>query len=87
MCGVFALNCSYIGLPSPNATWTLNEIPLNTAAYIGLTINSSLSGDVNTSMLTWLNVTAKAQGRYSCTITNTVGSINVDYYVAIKCTI
>ncbi len=87
MCGVLALNCSYIGFPSPNVSWTLNGIPLNTAAYNDLNIESSMMDDVNTSMLTWLNVPDKAGGRYSCIIANTVGFTNVYFYVAIKCKI
>ncbi len=87
MCGVLALNCSYNGWPTPSVSWTFNGMPLNTASYDGLTINSSMTDDVNTSMLTWLNVPDREQGKYSCIIANTVGFINVDYYVTIKCKI
>ncbi len=82
---VLALNCSYNGWPSPNVTWTLNGMPLNTAAYDSLTINSSTADDVNyTSMLIWLNVPDRAQGNYSCIIANIAGSIHKEFYVALK---
>ncbi len=85
--GTLTLNFSYIGLPAPNITWTLNGMPLDAISYNGLTFNSSMTGDVNTSILTWYNVPDNAEGKYSCKITNIVGSIHKVFNVEVKCKI
>ncbi len=62
-------------------------MPLDAISYNGLTFNSSMTGDVDTSILTWYNVPDNAGGRYSCKITNIVGSIHKVFNVAVKCKI
>ena len=77
------LDCSFVGFPTPNITWTLN----NSVAFLaesGVSVDTSQSGSGSTSRLTFTNVTpATALGNYSCFVSNVVGNTSRNFTVLV----
>ena len=75
------LDCSFVGFPTPNITWMLNN-SFVFSAESGVSVNTTQAGSGSTSRLTFTNVTmARAQGNYSCIVFNVVGNTNRNFNI------
>ncbi|XP_070684260.1 vascular cell adhesion protein 1-like [Pempheris klunzingeri] len=63
------LNCSAVGNPGPSYTWT--------------SLSATLSPS-NGSVLTISSVTSADEGPYTCSVTNDVGTVTVDFKVVVQ---
>uniref|UniRef100_A0A3Q0T364 Ig-like domain-containing protein n=1 Tax=Amphilophus citrinellus TaxID=61819 RepID=A0A3Q0T364_AMPCI len=63
------LNCSSVGNPSPTYTWTLP---------------SDKASSYNGSVLTIKSVGFKHEGQYTCTVTNTAGTVTKEFDVDVQ---
>ena len=81
--GRLVLDCSYLGVPVADVTWTLNGSVLNSIINSGINISTMTTGSSMTTTLTWTNVPVDAQGTYYCIIVNAAGSGNGSYTIQI----
>ena len=81
--GMLELDCSYVGVPVADVTWTLNSSVLNSAVNSGINISNMMTGSSMTTTLTWTNVPVDAQGSYYCVLVNAAGSGNGSYTIQI----
>ena len=74
-----SLDCSTVGVPIPNATWTINDtvVDINNP---NINITNTISGFKMNSTLTWTNVPT---GGYCCIFKNDAGSDNATYHLQI----
>ena len=79
--GMLELDCSYVGVPVANVTWTLNGSVLNSAVNSGVSISTMTTGSSMITTLTWTNVAVDAQGTYYCVLVNAAGSGNGSYTI------
>ena len=81
--GRLVLDCSYVGVPEADVTWTLNSSVLNSAVNSGISISTMTTASSMTTTLTWTNVPVDAQGTYYCVFVNAAGSRNGSYTIHI----
>ena len=81
--GMLVLDCSYVGIPVANVTWTLNDTVLNFAINSDIDVSTMMTGSSMTTTLTWTNVPVDAQGTYYCILVNAAGSGNGSYTIQI----
>ena len=79
------LDCSFVGFPTPNITWMLN----NSVAFLaesGVSVDTTQAGSGSISTLTFTNVTpATARGNYSCIVSNVVGNTSRNFAILVAC--
>ena len=81
--GMLELDCSYVGVPVADVTWTLNDSVLNSTVNSGISISTMTTGSSMTTTLTWTNVPVDAQGTYYCVLVNAAGSGSGSYTIQI----
>ena len=81
--GMLELDCSYVGVPVADVTWTLNGSVLTSTVNSGISISTMPTGSSMTTTLTWTNVPVDAQGGYYCVLVNAAGSRNGSYTIQI----
>ena len=77
-----SLDCSTVGVPTPNVTWTINDTVVD-ISNPSITSSNTISGFIMTSTLIWMFVPTGASGRYHCIFTNAAGSDNATYHLQI----
>jgi len=77
----FTLDCSYVGFPAPNITWMLNDSVVTSNSISGIHIVDLKSTTNGTSRLTRNTLTSSRDGKYSCVLTNTVGTASATFNV------
>ena len=79
------LDCSFVGFPTPNITWMLND-SFVFLAESGVSVNTSQSGSGSISRLTFINVTvASTWGNYSCIVSNVAGNSSRNFEILVAC--
>ena len=77
------LNCSFVGIPTPNIIWTMNG-SVSFLVKSGVSVDTFQSGSGSFSRLTFSNVTvATAQGNYSCFVSNVVGNTSRNFAISV----
>ena len=75
------LDCSYVGVPVADVTWTLNGSVVTST--VNINVSTMMTGSSMTTTLTWTNVPIDAQGTYYCVFVNAAGSGNGSYTIQI----